>query len=596
MMRLKKRNRHFILLLSVSLFLFSLSCEQVDVNKKIGVIFVVHGGMDTYEPQYMWDAVMHQFSYDPNHSVYKYVIWNSEAWPAVLDTNVTEFAKRFTMMFEFGYERLGGTDPGHSIIDKQFEDLKAELDNNTYGFEFEVDWASWMAPQYTDHYPYPRFVYNVPDNIQQSPYISEDAISKCNYCGENDVGGPWEGCDPNRFDVDGPAERLLKKGVSRIIMVDLTTSGVRFSKTFDVVQMTKKVLNKWNARHRTSIPLLWVNDPENLMERSYPTEPEGWTRVNKVPDEDPKVPLEGNPNPVAEDPELALLHVEGIEASFSDSVPDNKTGVLLFNHALHDYNEYFDPKIDDTLILNENIKSLLLERHPDMDPTNIIGAYGGIKEENPENGLVERTREMRGETYGYAWLYESEKQMPDIESGWGYRYWDALEYLKDRGVKHIVIGFPQVIIDNNLNLIEVPNQIGKEIGIKTWANWETGDFSLYPDVGHPFADYWGVWVNDCEGKACCFEMGGCADGGEYPPPRQTPIDEAREDLDPSLAFDLSDYGNLGYDPDLGPPDSSGPVQDQYTGTWDMYRPANDDPRVGKLLAKHVLNVALGKLK
>jgi len=594
MMRPKKRNRHFILLLSVSLLLVSLSCEQVDVNEKIGVIFVVHGGMDTYEPQYLWDAVVHQFSYDPNHSVYKFIIWNPFAWSMVLDTTVTEFAKRFSMMFDFGYERIGGIDPGHSIIDKQFEDLKAELDNNTYGLEFEMDWASWMAAQYTEHYPYPRFLYNVPNFITgDPPFIG---ISKCTYCGEGEEDGPWEGCDPERYNVDGPAERLLKKGVSRIIMVDLTTSGVRFSKTFDVVQMTKKVLNKWNARHRTSIPLLWVNDPENLMERSYPTKPEGWTRVKKVPDEDPKVPLEGNPNPVAEDPELAQLHVEGIEASFSDSVPDNKTGVLLFNHALHDFNEYFDPKIDDTLILNENIKSLLLERHPDMDPANIIGAYGGIKEENPGNGLIERTREMRGETYGYAWLYESEKQMPDIESGWGYRYWDALEYLKDRGVKHIVIGFPQVIIDNNLNLIEVPNQIGKEIGIKTWSKWETGDFSLYPDAGHPFADYWGVWVNDCGGEECCFVMGGCGDNGTYPPPRQTPIDEARDDLDPSLAFDLSDYGNLGYDPDLGPPDSSGPVQDQYTGTWDMYRPPNDDPRVGKLLAKHVLNVVLDELK
>ena len=25
----------------------------------IGVIFVVHGGMDTYEPQYMWDSSVH---------------------------------------------------------------------------------------------------------------------------------------------------------------------------------------------------------------------------------------------------------------------------------------------------------------------------------------------------------------------------------------------------------------------------------------------------------------------------------------------------------------------------------------------------------
>ena len=47
----------------------------------IGVLFVFHGGMIHYKPQYMFDAVAHQFSYDPNHSVYKFVIWNSAIWP-----------------------------------------------------------------------------------------------------------------------------------------------------------------------------------------------------------------------------------------------------------------------------------------------------------------------------------------------------------------------------------------------------------------------------------------------------------------------------------------------------------------------------------
>jgi hypothetical protein len=34
------------------------------------------------------------------------------------------------------------------------------------------------------------------------------------------------------------------------------------------------------------------------------------------------------------------------------------------------------------------------------------------------------------------------------------------------------------------------------------------------------------------------------------------------------------------------------VQDQYTGTWEFYAPPDDDPRVGALLAKHVLNAAV----
>jgi hypothetical protein len=95
---------------------------------------------------------------------------------------------------------------------------------------------------------------------------------------------------------------------------------------------------------------------------------------------------------------------------------------------------------------------------------------------------------------------------------------------------------------------------------------------------------------------CCFEQGGCDDPlRPYPPPRQTPLNRARNDLDPSLAYDMSAYGDLGYDPALGPPDPDNPVQDQYTGTWEMFSPFSDDPRVGQMLARHVLNAAVNPL-
>jgi hypothetical protein len=95
---------------------------------------------------------------------------------------------------------------------------------------------------------------------------------------------------------------------------------------------------------------------------------------------------------------------------------------------------------------------------------------------------------------------------------------------------------------------------------------------------------------------CCFEMGGCGDPlRPYPPPRQTPINRARNDLDPSLAYDMSEYGHVGYNPDLGPPNSNNPVQEQYTGTWEMFTPLNDDPRVGQMLANHILNAAVNPL-
>ena len=64
------------------------------------------------------------------------------------------------------------------------------------------------------------------------------------------------------------------------------------------------------------------------------------------------------------------------------------------------------------------------------------------------------------------------------------------------------------------------------------------------------------------------------------------------DLDTILGFDNSDYGLLGYTRALGPPDPDQPVQEQYTVTWEFYAPPDDDPRVGALLAKHVLNAVV----
>ena len=663
-MSAKKSSCCVIFLLAIAMIIAPCSRD----SKKIGVLFVQHGGFDEPKDQHMFDSVLTMFSYDHNHGVNKFVIWNSESWPSVLDMETTEWAREFILKYGFEYPRIGGVDPFHSSIRQQMADMKAELDKNTYGYTFEVDWAGYLVGDSPEHYTWPRFIYHGPDG----PGVGDDVT----YCGEGekdnvilafdngtseftesstltgqssgatatidevtvhsgtwpggdaagflslsntsaatvtfqdgeeiiDEGIPgsatavgatkWPDCDPERFNVDGPVERLLKKGVSRIILIDYTMAGIRFIKTYYPFTMAKRVLVQWNEEHGTSIPILWVNDYSSLMERSYPIEPDGWTNSLKLPTVDSHVLLNGSPNPLAEDPEVAALHVEGIEANMSDSVADADTGVLLTAHAIFNHAEPFDPKINDTITVNENIKSQLLARHPDMDPGNIVGAFGGNVEENPENGLVENSREMRGErALGYAYLYESDKQRPDAP--WGYRYWDALEHLKNRGVKHIVAVFPQIGNSSVLDLVELPNTVGKEIGIKTWDKWETKDYTTYPEVGHPFADYWGNWVfTDCGGEECCFKMGGCADGREYPPPRQTPIDEEMNAFDPSLAYDLSDYGHLGYDPSLGPPDPNSPVQDQYTGTWALWDPPNINPRVGKLLARHVLNALVNPL-
>jgi hypothetical protein len=693
------------LLVSLLPFVLGSSCIK---QEKIGVLFVVHGGTTTVDTnEFLWNAGMQQFSYDHNNSVYTQVIWNPGQWSLGMQS---ESSQKFIGKYDFEYPRIV-SDPFEELTVQQLADMEAELDSNTQGINFEVDWTGWMCGDCVDHYPYPRFIYLGPDRKSDMDTDPGD-YPDCRYCGEGEPDGPWAGCDPDRYDVDGPVERLLNKGVSRIIMVDLTVGGVRFSKTYEVTRMVQKVLDDWETDHGVTVPALWINDYTDLMGRSFPIEPEGWTRSLGEPEVDSEVLLDGSPNPVASDPELATLQREAIEASLSGSVTPANTGVILLNHALHEGNEVFDPKMDDTVVLNENIMQQLRDI-TGIPEANIVGARMGVKVENPEaeHTLLERTREMRGENLGHQYLYETAKEFPSSEGypdpsdpfgiyhPWGYLYWDALDYLiNERGVDHIVIGFPQITTSSVLDMVEFPNQIGKEIGVKNWLLWGTGDLDKYPGggAGHPFAEYWGNWVwTDCgeweipfdtgtseiaaggtnpvtlspgaalvgsssgatgiikqvmvvtgswaggdaagtivlkdvtgtftPGEAisdsrgapgaalatadatqtisseCCFEMGGCADDGfglprPYPPPRLTPLPDRRHDMDPSLAYDVSEYGQLGYDPARGLPDPNGPVQGQYTGTWAMYQPPDDDPRVGKLLAKHVLNAVLGTIE
>ena len=650
----ENRGKIFLLLLLVC-GLLAFCPMPGSAAEKVGVLFVIHGGMDNYHPQYLWDSSVQMFSYEPNHSVYQLVIWCPDMWPAVL-TMKTGSGPKETKKYAFEYDRIGGTDPFQGITNQQMADMVSEMNRySCENVEFVYDYARWMSGDDIAHYTYPRFIYYGPpawDGVS-CDVLDPNATppSNCTYCGERDAGGPWPDCDPERYNVAGPIERLVAQQVSRLVLIDLTVGGVRFSKTFDVLKMTRRALHDLG---QDAMPVTWINDINNLMTNSYPDSPSNWTPqwsyVNGTasPFHDVSVPFASNPNPVASDPELIALNVEGIEASMSPSVPDSQTGILILDHALVDWAEYFDPKINDTLTIIEGIKTKLLLDHPGIDPNNIVGAYMGIKENGSAEGYngLERTRHMRGENLGQAWLYESAKQMPAMP--WGYRYWDALEYLKNRGVKHIVIGFPQIISDSVLNLVEIPNQIGKELGIKTWAKWGTFDYTTYPGIGHPFADYWGMWVDNACGQGvitynngtvafgvgktltgqtshatgvitaktgtvasgtltvwrvsgtfqngevikdnkatpgtakvngnpvmtvspeCCFVLGGCNDPKRpYPPPRQSTGE--RDELDPSLAYDLSDYGELGYN-----------------GTWEMYCPASANPRVGKMLAQQIL--------
>ncbi|MBI5532044.1 MAG: hypothetical protein HY898_04965 [Deltaproteobacteria bacterium] len=553
----------------------SSSGEPPSAPAAIGVVLVVHGGFPRYSDQNLWDSAVQMFAYDPNHSVYKMAIWKPENWGMVLGAGSVAKSRA---KYPFEYEKLGGVDPFDSIVAKQRADLQNALSAiaSERGTTIEVEIASWISAKGdVSSWPYPRFIYQSPN----------DATVHCNYCGEQEPEGAWQGCDPERYDVDGPFERLASKGATRILMIDLTVGGARFSKSFDVYRMGKKALQDWSRRTGKAATLTWLNDPTDLMERSYPSAPAGWTSTAGPADKDESIDLAAAPNPVVADAALAASNAEAIAAALSPVVADDKTGVLLLNHAITPNNQVFDPKIDDTVALEVAIRAELVKRRPGLNPSLVVGAFMGVKELNPDNGLVELSRAMRGEDLGHAYLYETDRKLPDLP--WGYRYWDALQFLIDQGVEHIVVGFPQIVADSVLNLIEVPNQIGKEIGIRSWRSYG-GDASAWPKDGTPFAPYWGIWATTgCGTVPCCFHMAGCGAQGGYPPPRQTPADVAMYDADPSLAFELGAWGHLGYDPAKGPPDESSPVQGQYRGTWAMYRAPNNDARLIELLARQV---------
>ena len=567
--------------LCLTLGLAPLYAGAEEHERVVGVLFVIHGGSEDWTDRGAFDTAAQLFSYDHNSPVYQRFLWDPRVWPRFMQFGN---GPKEGLKYRFEYERIGGPSPFYRVTYSQLRELEKALEarSKALGVRFVVDLASWMAAD-PKHHPWPRLVYG-PGSAEGQPLT---------YCGPPD--DPWPDCDPERHNVDGPIPRLLAQGVTEILAIDMTVGGARFSKTHDVVSTLRRRLAAEAGEGGDPVPLRWLNDPEDLMRNSYPVQPEGWTRSLGPPAADASVSIEQAPNPVVASPQLALLHAEGIAHRFNPDVAEADTGIVLLGHALRRYDEYFDPKINDTLTLHKMIELELLRLYPELKQRRIVGAWAGdmvINEAMPESpaGRYERSRPMRGENLGYAALYEQPGVHP--AGKWGHRYWEALDYLRSDGVQHIVVAFPQIVAESVLNMVEVPNQIGKEIGYRTWLFYEDGDHDRYPGVGHPFADYWGIWVEtECRaGDArvvCCLELGGCADGRPYPPERQTPRDRRRNDMDPSLGYDVPAYGHIGYDPALGRPSAEQPVQQQYGGTWAMWRPPNDDPRMGALMAEFI---------
>ncbi len=355
-----------IVLLALS---FLTSCMTQGLPPKIGVVYLVHGGSDDHSDESSWNATMQIFAYDPHSTVYKQVIWNPKIWPRMLSFGNAPKEKG---KYSFEHRRIGRPDPANSLTRLRYQHLRDSLERREaeLGVDFVVDYASWLAIEDPSHHVYPRWLYH-PGVTGGTPLT---------YCGSTADGGigpnnQWPGCDPERYDTDGSIERLLDQDVDEIVVIDMTVSGVRFFKSWDAVNLARQVVANYNAANNKRVALWWANDPTDLMTESYPRDPAGWTLSLGPPKRDRSIPLDGRPNPVSADPRLANFHVDGIAARFADDIDPAATGVMLVNHATRNHNQHFDPKIDDTVILNQNIKRALLARYPTMS-SEILSVVG----------------------------------------------------------------------------------------------------------------------------------------------------------------------------------------------------------------------------
>ena len=572
--------------------------EKAGETKRIGVLYLVHGGARSLNFSNFFDAGIQMASYDENSPTYRNIIWQPENWHRVVPVGDSQQSSELLgLIRKYGFQlgRMGNLEPAAQITEAQVVSLQAALDSAAQSSttQFFVDWVGWIAgSDDVSSLPFPRFIYN---------RDGESAIAM-RYCGSPTDGGAqpngrWPLCDPERYNVDGPIDRLLRAGVEKIIVVDTAVGGIRFSKSLDVYKMLGRARDAALRHTNRSVPIIWANDYTGFMMDAYPKEPADSTVSTDSPRVTAKVSLENRGNPVTDDPAYASIVVDGIVRAMSASVSPTDTGVLLYNHGIFPGNEVFDPKINDTVTLHENLEDALLNRHPTMSPENIVGAWEGVKQ--MVDGKLQRTREMRGEDLGHAYLYGSDAQMPPGK--WGLRYWEALERLKDNGVKHIVVVFPQVIVTTTVGKVGLPNQVAQEIGYRGFLPVSDLDVPLWPGYDSPFANHWPpdadrVCYSSPSARAegvshdCCYRLGGCVDGNAYPEARQTPAGQPLSRLDPQIVFDVPPFGQLGYDPALGSPSNDFPVQNQYTGTWSIWVPMDDSPRLAEHLASVVLSV------
>ena len=151
------------------------------------------------------------------------------------------------LKYGFEYERIGGPSPFYRITRSQMRSLEEELQAHSkdLGVRFVVDMG-------------------VLDGCEsQAPSLAATRLrpgqrgqgQALTWCGPPDA--PWEDCDPQRHNVDGPIPRLLDQGVTEIIAIDMTVGGARvFQDTRRDSDTAPETGRRGSRRRRTRFPSL----------------------------------------------------------------------------------------------------------------------------------------------------------------------------------------------------------------------------------------------------------------------------------------------------------------------------------------------------
>ena len=135
-------------LLACSQYSDQLQTKHPSYNERprVGVLYVSHGGNETYGEKQVWESTVQIFSYDKNSPVYQRILWNPDYWPQFYGFgNATKEIGKYS----FEYERIGGVDPYPKSKAELTQHL-VELMNayeNKYEMDFIVDKMSWLSPE-----------------------------------------------------------------------------------------------------------------------------------------------------------------------------------------------------------------------------------------------------------------------------------------------------------------------------------------------------------------------------------------------------------------------------------------------------------------